>query len=118
MNSEPRRARAVQVTGFVAATTLWLVSAAVGVLDLLVARELVMELVYGLNVNPWAHGAIDKFAFFIFGIVWLILVYVVEHFYRKAADVSLRKLLRTFARVTVSQLGFAALAGLVILLIR
>jgi hypothetical protein len=108
----------VQIAGFVAVITLWLVSAAVGVLDLLVARALVMEMAYALNITPWAHGAIDKFAFFIFGIVWLILVYVIEHVYRKAADASPRKLIRTFARVTVVQLGFAGLSALVILFLR
>jgi hypothetical protein len=89
---------------------LWLVTAALGVAALLIARQLLQEVAYALNVNPWAHGAIDKFGFVFLGICWLISVYVIEHIYRKAAEVSLRKLLRSFAVAAGSLIAFNVLA--------
>jgi hypothetical protein len=99
-----------QVATFVAVLVLWLVTAAVGVAALLIARSLLRETAYALDVNPWAHGAIDKFGFLILGICWLIFVYVIEHIYRKAAEVSLRRLLRSFAVAAGSLIAFNVLA--------
>ena len=89
---------------------LWLVTAALGVGALLIARQLLQETAYALDIDPWAHGAIDKFGFVILGIGWLIFVYVIEYIYSKAAEVSLRRLLRSFALAAGSLVVFCVLA--------
>ena len=116
MDPKTERSGPAQVATFVAVLVLWLVTAALAVAAVLIARRLVLETAYALNVNPWAHGAIDKFAFLILGICWLISVYVIEHIYRKAAEVSLRRLLRSFAVAAGSLIAFNVLAVGAILL--
>jgi len=117
LNSKPDRGPVGQVTFAAASYVLWLITAAVGILTLLVARQLILEIAYALNVNPWAHGAIDKFGLLIFAIVWIILTYGTEAYYSKAAAVSLRKLLRRFALMTGTQVAFIGLALLAITLL-
>jgi hypothetical protein len=95
---------------------LWLVTAALGLGTVLVARRLLLETAYALEVNPWAHGAIDKFGFVILGIGWLLFVYFIEYVYGKAARVSLRRLLRSFAVAAGSLVAFCALAVAAMLL--
>lgn len=34
-------------------------------------------------INPWALGAVDKFGFFILGIIWLIFLVVSEEYFRR-----------------------------------
>jgi hypothetical protein len=116
LNSKPDRGPVGQVTFAAASYVLWLITAAVGILTLLVARRLLLEIAYALNVNPWAHGAIDKFGLLIFAVVWIVLTYGTEAYYRKAASVSLRELLRRFVILTGTQVVFVGLALLAITL--
>jgi len=117
LNSKPDRGPVGQVTFAAASYILWLITAGTGILTLLVARQLLLEIVYALNVDPWAHGAIDKFGLLIFAMVWIVLTYGTEAYYRNAAEISLRKLLRRFALMTGTQVIFAALALLAITLL-
>lgn len=110
MNPETERARPAQAARAVAVVILWLVTAALGVADLLIGRRLLLEIAYALDVNPWAHSAIDKFGFLFLGICWLISVYVIEYIYGKAAKLGLRKLLRSFAVVSGLLIAFAVLS--------
>lgn len=116
MDPKTGRTRLSQVATVAVVLVLWLVTAALGVAALLIARRLLLETAYALDVNPWAHGAIDKFGFIILGIGWLMFVYFVEHIYSKAAEVSLRRLLRSFAIAAGSLIAFCVLAVGAILL--
>ncbi len=118
MNHEPNRLTyIIQFILGAASYILWLVTAALGIVDLLLTRGLILEIARALDVNPWAHGAIDKFGLLILGIGWLILTYTAEAYYRRSAGVSLRKLLRSFGLVTVIQAACGGLAVLTTLLI-
>lgn len=114
MNPESGRAQFVELAFALASYLLWLVTAGLGIVTLLIARTLILETADALGINPWAHGAIDKFGLLILGVVWIILVYAIEAHYRNSAAVSLRKLLRSFLLVTGTQIAFAGLAGLVL----
>lgn len=117
MNSDSDRTLFFEIIFGAACYVLWFVTAAVGIACILIARRLLLEIAIALNVNPWTHGAIDKFGLVILGIGWLILTWVVEAYYRKAAAENIRKLLRYFAVVTVSQIAFGGLAYLVTFLL-
>ena len=60
------------------------VTGAVGLLILLLARTLVLQLLGRFQVNVWAWGAIDKFSFLFFGIGWFVSIIVCEHRYEQA----------------------------------
>ena len=117
MNSNSDRTLFLQIIFGAACYILWIVTAALGIMDILLARRLLLEIAIALHVNPWAHSAIDKFGLVILGIGWLILTWVVEAYYRKATAENVRKLLRYFAVVTVSQIAFGGLAFFVTLLL-
>jgi hypothetical protein len=61
-----------------------------------------------ISDNRYAVGAVDKFGFIVFALVWLGLVYGSGHFYQKA--VASNRLGRTFARVTAVQAVFVVVA--------
>jgi hypothetical protein len=106
-----------QVVFGTASYVLWFVTAALGIVDVLIVRRLLLEIALVLDVNPWAYGAVDKFGLLILGIGWLILTYGAEAYYRRAAAISLHKLLRSFGLVTGTQILFGGLAMLVTLIL-
>jgi hypothetical protein len=96
---------------------LWLVSAALGVADLLVARTVLGAAAFELGADRWSLPAIEKFGFLALGIVWLVLVYVCEALYQKDAAVGMGRLVRRFAWVTSIEVGFLVLANVALWLI-
>ncbi|MCS7222632.1 MAG: hypothetical protein RML36_15140 [Anaerolineae bacterium] len=91
---------------------LWLVSTALGVADLLVARTLLRAVAFRLDADRWTLPTIEKFGFVALGLAWLALVYICEALYQKDAAVSTSRLVRRFAWVTGVQIGFLILANL------
>ena len=117
MHSNSDRAPFSQVIFGIASYVLWLVTAALGIVGILIGRGLLMEIAYALGVNPWTRSAIDKFGVIILGVGWLILTYTAEAYYRKAAGVNIYELLRCFAAVTGSQIALGGLAFVTTLLL-
>jgi hypothetical protein len=113
MEPRPEPSPAVQAVSAVAVYLLWLVTAALGILDILLARTLVLEIAHASGLNPWAFGAVDKFGLIILGVGWIILVYLWEARYRKAAAKGSRRLLRSFALATGTQVAFGVVVFLV-----
>lgn len=96
---------------------LWLMSAALGVADLFVARTLLRAMAVALGADQWSLPAIEKFAFLALGLLWLALVYVCEAVYQRDAAVGMGRLVRRFAWVTGIEVGFLILANVVLWLI-
>ena len=117
MHSNSDGAPFSQVIFGAASYVLWFVTAALGIVDMLIARGLLMEIAYALGANPWTYSAIDKFGVIILGIGWLILTYTAEAHYRKAASASMYGLLRCFVVVTGTQIAIGGLAFLTTLLL-
>ena len=117
MDPKTERSGPARAASAAAVVILWVVTAAVGVVDMLIGRRLLIEIAYALDVDPWAHSAIDKFGFLLLGIAWLISTYVIEYIYGRAAKRGLQRLLRSFAIVTGLFVAFAVLAAGVIFLL-
>jgi len=117
MKQKPERSQLSEGAFSILVLVLWFIAMAVGVVDMLVGRRLILELAIALKVNPWAHSAIDKFGFLILGVGWLITIYLVENVFSKAAQVGLRQLLRSFFIVVGAQVIFAVAAVLIVFLI-
>lgn len=64
---------------------LWLISAALALWLMLQARLLfLVELpLRSDSVNHWALSAIDKFGFFILGVIWLVFLVISEEYFRR-----------------------------------
>jgi len=80
----------------------WIITGAVGFLGLIASRELCPRILAALSFDRWAAGAIDKFSFLIFSIIWLILVMFSEHYYREG--ILKKKLGKRFSLITSFQL--------------
>lgn len=97
-------------TNYVVSFLLWLVAVGLTILDFLYGRLLIMGLFGLTNLNQWILSFIDRASVFILGLLALILVLYLEHYYR--TGVEHRRLWSRFARVTVLQVAII-LAGLI-----
>jgi len=114
---EPSKGIIPQAVSVVSYYALWFITGALGLLDLVVARKVLLEVHFALRLNPWTLAAVDKFGLLSLGIIWLVLFLLCEEWYRRAAGLSLRRLLKRFAVVTGAQVGFLAVAGVILLTI-
>lgn len=100
---------------YVLCYVLWIVSAALGVLDMFVSRGLVMRIFALTRTNRWVLGAIDRFGFLFLGLIGLAFVIFCEHYYREGVERNV--LWRRFGLITAAELFLLVLAGLVPFLI-
>ena len=99
---------------FVACYALWLVTAAVGVLDLIALRHLVEWTYVALRLDKWGLAAASHLATILFAVAWLGAIMYAEHYYRRG--VARRALWRRFARVTLAQAAPLVVTLVVVLL--
>ena len=100
---------------YVLGYVLWIVSAALGVLDMFVSRGLLMRVFALTSANRWVLGAIDRFGILILGLIGLAFVIFCEHYYREGVEENV--LWRRFGQITAAELFLLILAGLVPFLI-
>jgi hypothetical protein len=96
---------------------LWLISAALGVADMLVARMFLRAVAVELGADEFSLPAVEKFGFVALGVIWLALVYLCEALYERGAAVGMGRLLRRFAWVTGFEVAFLVLANAALLLL-
>lgn len=90
---------------------LWLLSSALALVDLLLARRVLMQAAIAFRWGPWWQGAIDKAGLIVLGLAWLAFTIALEGYFRTG-----------LARQTLSQravrgLGAPAALALVLLLL-
>jgi hypothetical protein len=101
---------------YVLCYALWLVTAALGLLDLLALRQLVEWTYVALALDKWGLAAASHIATIVFATVWLGVTIYAEQAYREG--VAQHALWRRFARLTLVQAVPLAVALLVTLLRR
>ncbi len=104
-----------QIIPFLLCYLLWVITAALAFLNLLVARRLFLVILSVFSVSSWSATAIDKVSFIFLGVVWLALVVFSEYYYR--SGISKNKLWKNFSLVTGIQLLFFFTARITPLLI-
>lgn len=95
---------------------LWLISAGLGLVDVLAARGMLRGLAVRLGATRWSLPIIDKFTFIALAIIWVVLILLCESYYQKASIVGIGCLMRRFFRVLAVELGCLALVVLLTLL--
>jgi len=100
-----------RVLGYVLCYLLWVVSAALGFLGLLVGRGLLIGLFSLTRANRWVLSAIDKFGLLILGLICLGFVIFCESYYREGVEES--KLWKRFGLVTAAEFFLFLLAYVV-----
>jgi len=66
---------------YVLCYVLWIVSAALGIFDMLILRGLLVNISALVGANRWVLSAIDKFGLFLLGLAWLVFALVSESYY-------------------------------------
>ena len=82
----------------------WVITAGLGFLCLISARNLSLLVLYAFSASRWVAPVVDKMTFLILGILWLVLVILAEYYYRKA--VTRIVLWKHFSLVTSIELFF------------
>ncbi|NLN04183.1 MAG: hypothetical protein GX166_05105 [Clostridiaceae bacterium] len=59
------------------------ITGTLGLLDWLMLRETILLLLTVGSIDPWSWSAIDKFSFVLFGMAWLVFIYLSAHYYKK-----------------------------------
>ena len=77
---------------------LWLITSALGMLGVLIARAVIDKAYIALRLNPWAFRAVDNWSLLLLGLMWLVFVIACEGYYREGMLQS--KLWPRFAKVT------------------
>lgn len=90
------------IWSYAACYLLWLVTVALGLLDLAVARTWLHEGYVLLGLSPWGFAAARNFGLVLIAMAWLVGILFAEAYYRDG--VAKHKLRRRFATITVAQL--------------
>ena len=80
----------------------WVITAGLGFLCLISARNLSLSILYLFSVSRWTASAVDKMIFLILGVLWLVLVIFAEYYYREAVAKNI--LWKHFSFITSTEL--------------
>ena len=97
-----------QIWSYVLCYLFWIVSVGLGLLDMILIRELLGQFSDLLVADIWICVVVDKFALLILGLIWIAFTIVSENHYRKG--ISEGDLVRRFALVTAAELSVPVLA--------
>jgi hypothetical protein len=90
---------------------LWLLSSALALVDLLLARRVLMQAAIAFRWGPWWQGTIDKAGLIVLGLAWLAFTVALEGYFRTSLEH------RTLRRRALRGLGAPAALALVLLLL-
>lgn len=93
----------------------WVITAGLGFLCLISARNLSLLVLYAFSASRWVAPAVDKFAFLILAVLWLVLVIFTEYYYRAAVPKNI--LWKHFFLITSIELFFLSGSHLIPILI-
>lgn len=91
------------------------VTAAIGLITLLVANRTVTVAYMAMGFNKWGLAAANNISFVLFGLIWLAAVLYTQHWYSQACkmketDQPLMEMLPRFLKVAGIELGIFAAA--------
>lgn len=84
---------------YLACYALWLGLSALGIWLIFQIRSAMFDLAIALRFNPWQVRAIDQFSIVTLGLIWLVGVFILEHWLRQG--MLKNQLWRRAARVLV-----------------
>ena len=100
-----------QFLQFVAYLVAWLLLSVPGIWFFLSLRDSLFQISVLLQLNPWAVRGIDRWGIFVFGMVWIVVIFSIEGYFRTA--IAKNRLWKRIRRVFVWELIFAAILLLI-----
>jgi hypothetical protein len=83
----------------------WTITAAAGLVSMLLTRMMLNVAWPALGGNRWVIRAVDRFGLVLMGIIWLVFVIYLEHYYRVGVTMGLAKRSRADIAQHKSRLG-------------
>lgn len=96
---------------------LWFLTSALFIICALVARNTLMLFTAAYDASRRWLSIVGQLGMIVFGLTSVILIFIIEGRYRKAAQTGSKHFYRSFAIVTAWQIGFLFLTWLAILLV-
>lgn len=96
---------------------LWFITSALFIICALVARNTLMVFAAAYDMSHSWLSLIGQVGMIILGLTIVVLIFIIEGRYRKAAQSGSKHLFRCFATITACQIGFLFLTWLAILLV-
>ncbi|MCB0061897.1 MAG: hypothetical protein KDE19_07275 [Caldilineaceae bacterium] len=88
-----------QILQFITYIVSWLLLSASGLWFFLTLRTTLFDLGVLLKLNPWAVRGIDRWGIFVFGMIWIVVIFTLEGYLRTA--IAKDKLWQRLRRVAV-----------------
>ena len=96
---------------------LWFLTSALFIICALVARNTLMLFIGAYDASRRWSSVVGQVGMIVFGLAVVVLIFIVEGRYRKAAQSGSKHLFRCFAIVSAWQIGFLFLTWLLIWLV-
>lgn len=103
-----------EILSYLLGYLLWILNGALGLLGIVITRAVINKVSITFRLNPWVFRAVDRWGFFLLGLVWLIFIVACEGYYREGVNQG--KLWPRVARVTGVE-GFLVGIGYVVQLV-
>ncbi len=95
---------------------LWLITSALGLFDFYIAWGVLRLVAVRLGADQWTLPLVQRCGMLILAVLWIVLFFWIEAWYRRLAQKNMGGLIRAFAWITGGQVGFLGLAYMVTLL--
>lgn len=99
------------IAQYVALYILWFVISGIGLWLVFLIRDNLVEDIFFLRINPWQLRAVDRWAIFGLGAVWIVSVFLVEGYLRRLLDDG--RFLAGVGRILLVELCLVALSFLI-----
>ncbi|MBM3187981.1 MAG: hypothetical protein FJZ90_04570 [Chloroflexi bacterium] len=103
MTDDPASSKGRDALLAVGCYVLWFVTVALGILDIIFLRRILLAVHVMLRLGKWWLGFADKLGVILLGLACLVFVLLAESWYRRLAAAGWRPLLERFLWVTVGQ---------------
>jgi len=89
----------------------WLLLSLPGIWFFIVVQKSLFQISVIMKLNPWAVRAVEQWGVFLFGIIWIVVIFTLEGYLRTA--LAKNRLWQRVQRVVLLELLFAAMLLLV-----
>lgn len=101
----------ILVSQYIICYVLWLLICGIGLWLIFLIRTNLVEDVFFMRLDPWQLSAIDRWAIYGFGALWIFSIFLIEGYLRRAVEQG--RLFIVAGRILLIQLALVALSFLI-----
>jgi hypothetical protein len=101
----------VLVVRYIACYLLWFLICGIAIWLIFLIRQNIVDDIFFFRVDPWQLRAIDRWSFFVLGMIWIVAIFLIEGSLRKAVEQN--RLLIRAGQFLIAELALVALSFLI-----